>query len=104
MQHLDAGVEQVDTLRDLEITSRCVVEWSQVRVRLGDIGEHREAGKSSASAHLYWSRQEPRTQNTSGASNTEPTVAMLARRRNTSPILRIITEGKMRENSKVDEE
>jgi len=35
LQHLDAGVEQVDALRDLEITSRCVVEWSQVRIRLG---------------------------------------------------------------------
>jgi hypothetical protein len=66
---------------------------------------HREAGKSSVSAHLHWSRREQRTQNTSGASNTEPTAAMLARRRNTSPILRIITEGKTRENnSKVDEE
>jgi len=39
LQHLDAGVKQVDTLRDLEITSCCVIEWSQVRVRLG---AHRE--------------------------------------------------------------
>ena len=68
-------------------------------------GTHRKVGKSAVSAYLYWSRQELRTQNTSGASNTEPTVAMLARRRNTSPILRIITEGKTRENnSKVDKE
>jgi hypothetical protein len=35
LQHLDKGVKQVDTLRDLEITSCCVIEWSQVRVRLG---------------------------------------------------------------------
>jgi hypothetical protein len=35
LQHLDAGVKQVDTLKDLKITSCCVIEWSQVRVRLG---------------------------------------------------------------------
>lgn len=33
------------------------------------------------------------TQNTSGESNTEPTAAILARRRNTSPILRMISTG-----------
>lgn len=34
------------------------------------------------------------TQNTSGESSTEPTAAMLARKRNTSPILRMISAGR----------
>ncbi len=41
LQHLDAGVKQFDSLRDLEITPRCVIEWSQVRVRLGAQREER---------------------------------------------------------------
>jgi len=32
LQHLDAGVEQVDALWDLEITTRCVVKRSQVGI------------------------------------------------------------------------
>lgn len=39
LQHLDAGVEQVDALWDLEITSRRVVKRSQVGVRLEEGGD-----------------------------------------------------------------
>jgi hypothetical protein len=91
LQHLDTGVEQVNALRDLEITPRRVVKWPQVRVRLGITRTQR--AKSSVRAHLGQARRAPLTQKTSGESNTEPTAAMLARRRNTSPILRIITTG-----------
>jgi hypothetical protein len=34
LQYLDASVEQVDALKDLEITSRCVIKWSKIGVRL----------------------------------------------------------------------
>lgn len=34
LQDLDARVEQVDPLRDLEVTPCGVIEWLQVRVRL----------------------------------------------------------------------
>jgi hypothetical protein len=94
LQHLDAGVEQVNALRDLEITSCRVVEWSQVGVRLWAAQTDARTGNSSVSARLGWSRLKLLTQNTSGESNTEPTAAMLARRRNNSPILRMISTGK----------
>ena len=63
-------------------------------------GTQREADKSSVNAHLNRSRRELRTQNTSGESNTEPTAAMLARSRKTSPILHMITEGEVHENGR----
>jgi hypothetical protein len=89
LQYLDAGIEQVDALWDLEITSCCVVKRSQIRERLGDGSS--VVGEASRSVVLA----QTLTQNTSGESRTEPTAVMLARRRKTSPILRMISSEKI---------
>ena len=65
------------------------------------VGDRETTGAHQSSVVAYLGQFTLRlalTQNTSGESKTEPTAAMLALRRNTSPILRIISaERRMRE-------
>lgn len=63
LQDLDARVEQVDALRDLEVAPRRVVQRLEVRVRLsgGDVS----AGRSTGSEHT-------RPQNVRGRACTYP--------------------------------
>jgi hypothetical protein len=81
--NLDASVEQVDALRDLEVAPRGVVQRLQVGVAL----------EKARIRPRRIPAQRERTQKISGESSTEPTEEMFVRSRKSSPIFDMISAG-----------
>lgn len=88
LQDLHARVEEVDALRDLEVAPRRVVQRLQVGVCPEDLLRVIVSGEWLADgfAALRWDGT-----GRTGESRTEPTELMLVRRRNSSPIFRMIS-------------